>query len=166
MPGHPPNPIVTPMLRRRLRTLALLGTIALCACPGSPPGVAPGARTGPAVSDVADAVPRVTPNARAQAKLWLQQVYPDLLRSAGIWGESSATFVVLADGTVDSASIRVRNATHQDFRPATTAVVSRLRFVPAERGGLSVAFPGRVSIAWQLPEPDLTFHFGRGRGRR
>ena len=152
------------MPRLPFRALALLGAIVfLCACPPSRPGMAPGAQAGPAVSDVADAVPRVTPESRAQAKLWLQQAYPDLLRSAGIWGESSATFVVLPDGTVDRASIRVRNATHQDFRAATTQVVSRLRFVPAERAGQAVAFPGRVAISWQLPEPDITYRFGRRR---
>jgi TonB family protein len=149
------------MTMPRLRSLALLGTLALCACPPSQPGLAPGAQAGPAVSNVADAVPRVTAESRAQTKLWLRQAYPDLLRSAGIWGESSATFVVLADGTVDPASIRVRSATHQDFRAATAQVVSRLRFVPAERNGAAVAFPGRAAIAWQLPEPDITFRFRR-----
>ncbi len=149
------------MTMPRLRYLALLGAAVLCACPPPRTGIVPGAQSGPAVSNVADAVPRVTAESRAQAKLWLQQAYPDLLRSAGIWGESSATFVVLADGTVDPATIRVRGATHQDFRAATAQVVSRLRFVPAERGGAAVAFPGRVSIAWQLPEPDITYRFRR-----
>jgi TonB family protein len=160
MLDHQLNPIVMPMLRLPLRCFALLGAVVLCACPPAQPGIAPGAQE-PAVSDVADARPRVTAESRAQAKLWLRQAYPDLLRSAGIWGESSATFVVLPDGTVDRATIRVRNATHQDFRPATAQVVSQLRFVPAERGGQAVAFPGRVAIAWQLPDPDITYRFGR-----
>ena len=147
------------MLRLPLRLVALLGTLVLCACPPSQPGLAPGARTGA----VANAAPRITPESRAQAKLWLAQAYPDLLRSAGVWGESSATFLILPDGTVDRASIRVRDVTHQDFRAATAQVVSRLRFVPAERGGRAVPFSARASIAWQLPDSDIAFRFGRPR---
>ena len=64
------------------------------------------------------------------------------------WRPQSAVlaFVVDTTGYIDPCTVEVRAATHPDFRDAILAVVPRLRFAPARRGGSLVR--QRASMPW------------------
>ena len=64
------------------------------------------------------------------------------------WQPQSAVlaFVVDTTGRIDPCTVEVRAATHPDFRDAILAVVPRLRFTPARRGGQLVR--QRASMPW------------------
>jgi hypothetical protein len=49
--------------------------------------------------------------------------------------------MVAADGTIDPASIQLRNASHPPFQQSTWQIVRELRFTPAVRGGRPEAAP-------------------------
>jgi periplasmic protein TonB len=75
--------------------------------------------------------------------------YPDMLRQAGVEGDVRAQFVVDTLGRVEPGSLRVLEATHDQFAAAVrTALSSRARFKPAEAGGHKVR---------QLVEQTFTF---------
>jgi protein TonB len=75
--------------------------------------------------------------------------YPDMLRQAGVEGDVRAQFVVDTLGRVEPGSVRVLEATHDQFAAAVrTALSSRARFKPAEAGGHRVR---------QLVEQTFTF---------
>jgi periplasmic protein TonB len=75
--------------------------------------------------------------------------YPDMLRQAGVEGDVRAQFVVDTLGRVEPGSVRVLEATHDQFAAAVrTALSSRARFKPAEAGGHKVR---------QLVEQTFTF---------
>jgi len=65
------------------------------------------------------------------------------------WRPQSAVlaFVVDTTGRIDPCTVEVRAATHPDFRDAILAVVPRLRFTPARRGGQLVR--QRASMPWE-----------------
>ena len=64
--------------------------------------------------------------------------YPDALRQVGVEGVVTARFVVDTLGRVEPASVDLTSATHVLFADAVRAALARLRFVPAESGGLRV----------------------------
>ncbi len=107
-----------------------------------PTGGEPNAADGPPLSDrfvdkVVVALPGTAPR------------YPDMLRQAGIEGDVRAQFVVDTLGRVEPGSVRVLEATHDQFAAAVrTALSSRARFTPAEAGGHRVR---------QLVEQTFTF---------
>ena len=75
--------------------------------------------------------------------------YPDVLRQAGVEGDVHVQFVVDTLGRVEPGSVRVIDATHDQFAAAVrTALSSRARFKPAEAGGRKVR---------QLVEQTFTF---------
>jgi len=75
--------------------------------------------------------------------------YPDMLRQAGVEGDVHVQFVVDTLGRVEPGSVRVLDATHDQFAAAVrTALSSRARFKPAEAGGHRVR---------QLVEQTFTF---------
>jgi protein TonB len=79
--------------------------------------------------------------------------YPDMLRQAGVEGDVRAQFVVDTLGRVELGSVRVLEATHDQFAAAVrTALSSRARFKPAEAGGHKVR---------QLVEQTFTFRLDR-----
>jgi TonB family protein len=65
------------------------------------------------------------------------------------WRPQSAVLVFVVDtaGRIDPCTVEVRAATHPDFRDAILAVVPRLRFTPARRGGQLVR--QRASMPWE-----------------
>jgi protein TonB len=64
--------------------------------------------------------------------------YPSLLSRAGVEGMVVVRFVVDTLGGVESESVRVLSATHEQFARAVREVLPRMRFVPAEVGGRRV----------------------------
>ena len=67
------------------------------------------------------------------------------------WRPQSAVlaFVVDTTGRIDPCTVEVRSATHPDFRDAILAVVPRIRFVPARRGGQLVRQRASMPWAWR-----------------
>ena len=59
-------------------------------------------------------------------------------------------FVVDTTGRIDPCTVEVRAATHPDFRDAILAVVPRLRFTPARRGGQLVRQRASMPWGWHL----------------
>ena len=64
--------------------------------------------------------------------------YPDALRSANIEGEVLAQFVVGPDGLADTLTFKAVRSTHPLFTVAVRSALRRMRFNPAEVGGLPV----------------------------
>jgi protein TonB len=77
--------------------------------------------------------------------------YPDMLRQAGVEGDVHAQFVVDTLGRVEPGSVRVLDATHDQFAAAVRTALARARFKPAEAGGHRVR---------QLAEQTFTFRLG------
>lgn len=107
-----------------------------------PPNVADGAPLLPApfVDKVVVAIPGTgTPR------------YPSMLQAAGVEGDVRAQFVVDTLGRVERGSVRVLDATHDQFALAVRDALDRARFKPAEAGGRKVR---------QLAEQTFTFRLG------
>ena len=64
--------------------------------------------------------------------------YPADLREAGISGQVLAEFVVGTDGRVDTRTFRVMESDNEGFTEAVRSALPRMRFVPAEVGGVAV----------------------------
>lgn len=60
--------------------------------------------------------------------------YPQLLRDAGVEGETLLRFVVDTLGRVEPGTVRVVQATHPAFALAVQAVLPQMRFAPARIG--------------------------------
>jgi protein TonB len=71
--------------------------------------------------------------------------YPEQLRAARVTGRVVARFVVDTTGRIEPASIVIRESSHDLFAQAVRAVLSGLRFVPAEVGR------GKVRMLVDLP---------------
>ena len=61
--------------------------------------------------------------------------YPEGLRAAGLGGRVLVQFTVDTAGLVEPRSVRVLEATHEQFANAVRDVLPRYRFVPAELNG-------------------------------
>jgi TonB family protein len=72
----------------------------------------------------------------------LRNLYPPLLKSAGITGSAQVTLVINEEGRV--AEARALSATHEAFGEAAVEVMRQARFRPAAQGGKPVAV--RVTI--------------------
>jgi protein TonB len=66
-------------------------------------------------------------------------VYPDILRQAGVEGETLVSFVVDTSGRAVPGSFTVVRSTHELFTAAVRNALPRMRFVPAEVGEKKVA---------------------------
>jgi protein TonB len=64
--------------------------------------------------------------------------YPSTLQSAGVEGDVHAQFVVDTLGRVEPGSVRVLDATHEQFAAAVRTALTRARFEPAEVRGHKV----------------------------
>ena len=64
--------------------------------------------------------------------------FPEALRAAGLSGTVLMEFVVDTAGRVEPGSIRFVQSDHELFSTAVRAVMSRLRFLPAEVKGRRV----------------------------
>jgi periplasmic protein TonB len=64
--------------------------------------------------------------------------YPDALRSSGVEGQVIAEFVVDERGRAEEGSLRFVRSDNRLFEDAVKVALFRMRFVPAEAGGVKV----------------------------
>jgi TonB family protein len=67
-----------------------------------------------------------------------QPRYPDILKQAAVEGAVLAAFVVNADGTVDTTTLKIMHSTHALFANALVAALPTMRFLPAVVNGQPV----------------------------
>ncbi|HEU0077369.1 MAG TPA: TonB family protein, partial [Longimicrobiaceae bacterium] len=109
-----------------------------------------GAPAEAAPADVADAEVKPQLLNAGEVQALLAEMYPPLLRDAGITGQTEIRFVVDAEGAVDPTSIVVVSATHEALADASAAVVVGMRFSPARVLGRTVPVLVQIPIAWTL----------------
>jgi periplasmic protein TonB len=80
--------------------------------------------------------------------------YPSMLQSAGVEGDVHARFVVDTLGRVESGSVRVLDATHDQFEAAVRTALTRARFKPAEAGGHKVRQLVEQTFTFRISEKD------------
>jgi protein TonB len=64
--------------------------------------------------------------------------YPEVLRSSGVEGKVIAQFVVDEQGRAEEGSLRFVRSDNQLFEDAVRVALFRMRFIPAEIGGVKV----------------------------
>jgi len=64
--------------------------------------------------------------------------YPEVLRSSGVEGKVIAQFVVDEQGHAEEGSLRFVRSDNQLFEDAVRVALVRMRFIPAEIGGVKV----------------------------
>jgi protein TonB len=64
--------------------------------------------------------------------------YPEVLRSSGVEGQVIAQFVVDEQGRAEEGSLRFVRSDNQLFEDAVRVALFRMRFIPAEVGGVKV----------------------------
>jgi protein TonB len=64
--------------------------------------------------------------------------YPESLRSAGVEGQVTAMFVVDESGRAEDSSVRFARSDNSLFDDAVRTALRRMRFIPAEVGGMKV----------------------------
>ncbi|HEX9129121.1 MAG TPA: energy transducer TonB [Gemmatimonadaceae bacterium] len=64
--------------------------------------------------------------------------YPEVLRSSGVEGRVIAQFVVDEMGRAEGGSLRFVRSDNQLFEDAVRVAFVRMRFIPAEIGGMKV----------------------------
>lgn len=79
----------------------------------------------------------------------LTRNYPRMLQDAGIGGQTIMQFVITETGQVDPSSVEVVQASHEQFRDASTRVVETFRFDPGRYQGQPVRVLIRMPITWQ-----------------
>ncbi|HUP88170.1 MAG TPA: TonB family protein [Longimicrobiales bacterium] len=87
---------------------------------------------------------------RAQVARRLQQLYPPLLRDAGVAGSVSVQFVVLPNGHVEESSIKILSSTHDAFKDAALQIIQDLRFKPARVGSMNVRMLTVIPVRFKL----------------
>jgi hypothetical protein len=104
----------------------------------------------PQRTDAADTEgpPRLLNTDEVQALM--AELYPPHLRDAGITGEAQMKFLVDADGSVVRRSISVVYATHTEFAEVSAAVITMMRFSPAQVEGRAVPVLVAMPITWVL----------------
>ena len=108
----------------------------------------PGPHDGVHTVDVVEERPALRNTAEMQQVL--QRLYPDLLRDAGISGQTQLQFVVDAEGRVEPGSVTVVSATHPGFEAPSLRAAERFRFRPAKIGGRAVRVVINMPITWKL----------------
>ncbi|HEV2733452.1 MAG TPA: energy transducer TonB, partial [Longimicrobiaceae bacterium] len=110
----------------------------------------PVAREHRAAMDVADAEVEPALLNASEVQDRLEEVYPPLLREAGIAGQTLMKFVIDAQGRVVPASIVTVSTTRDAFAEASLEVVARMRFSPAMMEGQEVPVLVQIPISWTL----------------
>jgi protein TonB len=87
----------------------------------------------------------------SQVQSMMSRLYPRNLQDAGIGGQVTLEFVIEADGTVDRNSVKVIQASHEQFRAVSSQVVERFRFRPGRYQDKDVRVLVRMPIIWQPP---------------
>jgi periplasmic protein TonB len=83
----------------------------------------------------------------------LRPEYPEVLRHAGIGGAVELEYVVGRNGRVDSRSLRVVTADHDQFTRAVVRALRGARFKAARRAGRPVAVLVRQTIRFRSEAP-------------
>lgn len=143
----------TPLAPDDVRGIGAPGDVIGTPVPGgdrTPTGAASPARGAGAPHEV-DAV-EVRPVLRNGVEMQrvLQRLYPDLLREAGVAGQSRLRLVVDAEGRVEPGSVTVVSTTHEAFTEPSLKAAGKFRFTPAKVGGRAVRVVIVMPIAWQL----------------
>jgi periplasmic protein TonB len=76
--------------------------------------------------------------------------YPEMLKSAGVEGETLVQFVVDTLGRAEAGSFRVLRETHAAFGESVRVALPRMRFLPAEAGGRKVRMLVQQPFAFAL----------------
>jgi TonB family protein len=95
---------------------------------------------------VLDRVPQLSNSGRIGALM--EQLYPSLLKGAGIGGTVVTQFVVQADGTTDPASIKVLQSPREELSAASIAAVRAFTFRPGQYKGENVRTLIQMPITW------------------
>lgn len=82
----------------------------------------------------------------------LQQLYPPLLRDAGVAGKVTVQMVVGSDGRVDMSTVKIISTTHEAFADVTMQIMKDLRFSPAKMGSTSVRMLTVMPVSWKLDQ--------------
>lgn len=85
----------------------------------------------------------------AQVRSFMERNYPRNLQDAGIGGKVVLQFVVEADGTVEKGSVKVMEASHQQFAGVSEEVAERFRFRPGIYQNREVRVLVKMPITWQ-----------------
>ena len=87
---------------------------------------------------------------REQIARRLQQLYPPLLRDAGVTGKVTVQMVVGSDGRVDMSTVKIVSTSHEAFADVTKQIMKDLRFSPAKMGSTSVRMLTVMPVSWNL----------------
>lgn len=87
---------------------------------------------------------------REQIARRLQQLYPPLLRDAGVTGKVTVQMVVGSDGRVDMSTVKIVSTSHEAFADVTMQIMKDLRFSPAKMGSTSVRMLTVMPVSWNL----------------
>jgi protein TonB len=86
----------------------------------------------------------------AEMQRVLQRLYPELLRDAGVSGETQLQFVVDTEGNVEPGSVTVLASSHPAFEAASLRAAEKFRFRPARIGDRPVRVVINMPITWKL----------------
>jgi hypothetical protein len=101
-------------------------------------------------ADVADmdVAPQLLNTGEVQALM--AELYPPHLRDAGTTGQAQLKFVIDAKGRPVPSSISVVSATHTEFAEVSAAMITIMRFTPAQLRGRAVPVLVAIPITWIL----------------
>lgn len=80
----------------------------------------------------------------------LAHFYPRMLQDAGIGGQVVVQFVITSEGRVDPSTVRVIDASHEQFASATKQAVERFRFRAGRYQGRPVPVLIQLPVTWQV----------------
>lgn len=81
----------------------------------------------------------------------MERSYPRLLLNAGIGGTVTLQFVIENDGTIEEETVRIIDATHEEFRAAAVQAIQAFRFTPGRYRGENVRVLIQMPLTWQVP---------------
>jgi TonB family protein len=116
---------------------------------GSGTGAGAGGEGGTFTANLVDD-PAQLLNANEVARV-LARRYPQRLEADRVEGRVVVQFVVDRNGRVESATVRVLSATHDEFVEPTRTALQEFRFKPGRRQGQTVRQVVQLPIAWVLP---------------
>lgn len=84
-----------------------------------------------------------------QARTAISRSYASSLQEAGLEGRVEVAFVVDADGSVDTSTIRVISAPAPALGKAAEVAIARIRFRPAQKDGQAVRCHAGLAVVYQ-----------------
>lgn len=80
----------------------------------------------------------------------LVRLYPRQLRSMGVQGDVTLTFIIGVDGRVEMRSVKVLSSAHPDLTEPTLRALAAMRFRPARVSGKVVRVRATLPVRWVL----------------